>query len=125
MDAAEDQQMVFLGQMVERAHAPTAPELRRELFLNAVGGLLDGFPGIPPNTPILLATLFDTTLVYVTNELLAIPHALGQVDFTNSLGRQTPGIRPVSCRTELSKLVDDQLRAAGVTVAAARIDHSP
>ena len=105
--------------MVQRTQAPTTPESRRELFLNAVGGLLDGFPGIPPNTPILLATLLDTILVYITDELLAIPHALRQFDFTNSLARQTRGIRRVSCRTELSKLVDDQLRAAGVTSAAA------
>ena len=106
-------------QMVERAQAPTTPDSRRELFLNAVGDVLDGFPGIPPNTPILLAILFDTNLVYVTNEVLAIPHALGRVDFTNSLGRQTPGIRRVSCRTELSELVDGQLRVAGVISAAA------
>src|SRR5437899_1624655 len=35
-------------QMVERAQAPTTPDSRRELFLNAVGDVLDGFPGIPP-----------------------------------------------------------------------------
>ena len=105
--------------MVERAEAPTTPESRREMFMNAVGGLLVGFPGVPPDTPIRLATFFDTILVYVTNELLAVPRALGQIDFTNSLGRQTPGIERVSCRAELSELVDSQLRAAGVISAAA------
>ena len=30
--------------MVERAQAPTTPDSRRELFLNAVGDVLDGFP---------------------------------------------------------------------------------
>ena len=107
-------------QMADRAEStPTTPEARREMFLNAVGGLLDGFPGVPPNTPILLATLFDTSLVYVTNELLAVPRAVGQVDLTKSLARQTPGSRRVSSRIELSKLVDDQLRAARVVSAGA------
>ena len=106
-------------QMVDRAQAPTTPESRREMFLNAVDGLLDGFPGVPPNTPILLASLFDTSLVYVANELLAVPRAVGQFDLTNSLGRETPGSRRVSSRIELSKLVDDQLRAARVVSAGA------
>jgi hypothetical protein len=100
-------------EMLLKENQPTSTESRRSLFVETVGELIGPLVSAPEGKPVLLAILSDTNLVHFRGELLAVPHALGKVQFDTPESSRTAGVKAVTSRAQLDALVDTQIRSQG------------
>jgi hypothetical protein len=99
--------------MIEEREPHSGLFIRSDLFLSTMGDLLENAPRFPQGSPILVAILADLNLVYFEGQLLAVPHAVGRVEFRPGERYVNPHIRHITTRSELENTVNGQLQASG------------
>src|SRR5262249_32309320 len=101
-------------EMIEQRKPATAASNRQRLFLDALGTILSGFPGLSPNDVVFLAGLHDINLVYFDTKILAIPKVIGPVNLPDPQSRHDNRIRQVSTRLELRQILAHQFALEGL-----------
>jgi hypothetical protein len=101
-------------EMIEQRGSPTAAGNRQRTFLDTLGRILSGFPGILPNEVVFLAGIHNINLVYFDGKILAIPKAIGHVNFLDPESRQHNGIRAVSTCAELREMLEHEFGVQGL-----------